>query len=69
MENDLSVETLRAVENIVLTGLLLAVMYTDWRFLRIPNVFTYPAMLVGLVLGALEGIPGGLFTGGLVDHL
>jgi prepilin peptidase CpaA len=26
-------------------------------------------MLVGLVLGAFEGLPGGLFTGGLVDHV
>lgn len=53
----------------MLTALLVAVMYTDWRFLRIPNVFTYPAMLVGLVLGVLEAVPGGLFTGGLIDHV
>jgi prepilin peptidase CpaA len=65
----LNVEVLRTVESVVLAALLLAVMYTDWRFLRIPNAFTYPAMLVGLVLGALEGVPGGLFTGGLVDHV
>jgi len=65
----LSFEALRAVENVVLTALLLAVMYTDWRFLRIPNAFTYTAMLVGLVLGALEAVPGDLFTRGLVDHL
>jgi len=64
-----SLDALRAVENVVLTLLLLAVMYTDWRFLRIPNAFTYPAMLVGLVFGALEGVPGGLFAGGLVDHV
>ncbi len=57
------------MENVVLTVLLLAVMYTDWRFLRIPNVFTYPAMLVGVALGALEALPGALFAGGLVDHL
>jgi prepilin peptidase CpaA len=44
-------------------------MYTDWRFLRIPNAFTYPAMAVGLVFGVLEGVPGGLFTRGLVDHI
>jgi prepilin peptidase CpaA len=44
-------------------------MYTDWRFLRIPNAFTYPAMLAGIVFGALEGVPGGLFTGGLADHV
>ena len=44
-------------------------MYTDGRFLRIPNVVTYPTMLVGLVFGVLEGFPGGLFTGGLIDHV
>jgi prepilin peptidase CpaA len=44
-------------------------MYTDWRFLRIPNAITYPAMLVGVVFGALEALPGGLFTSGLVDHV
>jgi len=65
----LSFEALRAVENVVLTALLVAVMYTDWRFLRIPNAFTYPAMLVGIVLGALEAFPGGPFTRGLVDHV
>jgi prepilin peptidase CpaA len=64
-----SFEALRAVENVVLTALLLAVMYTDWRFLRIPNNFTYPAMGVGILLGALEGVPGDLFTRGLVDHV
>jgi prepilin peptidase CpaA len=44
-------------------------MYTDGRFLRIPNVVTYPTMLIGLVLGAFEALPGGLFTNGLIDHL
>jgi prepilin peptidase CpaA len=65
----LSPEVLRLIENVTLTALLLTVMYTDWRFLRIPNVFTYPAMLVGLVFGAFEGLPGDLFTHGLVDHV
>jgi prepilin peptidase CpaA len=64
----LSLEVLRLVENVLLVALLVAVMYTDWRFLRIPNAFTYPAMLVGLVLGALEGVPGDLFVRGLIDH-
>ncbi len=49
--------------------LLLAVMYTDWRYLRIPNAFTYPAMVIGLVLGAFEALPGDLFVGGLADHV
>ncbi len=65
----MSLELLRVIENITLAALLLAVMYTDWRFLRIPNAFTYPAMLVGIAFGALEAVPGGLFTGGLVDHV
>jgi len=53
----------------VLVVLFAIVMYTDFRWLRIPNMFTYPTMLIGLVLGAFEGIPGGLFAGGLVDHV
>ncbi len=52
----------------MLVVLFAVVIYTDWRWLRIFNAVTYPAMLIGLVLGALEGIPGGLFTGGLLDH-
>jgi prepilin peptidase CpaA len=65
----LGFDAVRTVENVVLTALLLAIMYTDWRFLRIPNALTYPAMLVGLALGALEAFPGDLFTRGLVDHV
>jgi prepilin peptidase CpaA len=64
-----STEVLRVAENVILAALLFTVMYTDWRFLRIPNVLTYPAMLVGIVLGALEGVPGELFSRGLVDHV
>jgi len=45
----LSLELLRAIENVALAALLITIMYTDWRFLRIPNAFTYPAMLVGVV--------------------
>ena len=53
----------------MLVALLLIVIYTDWRWLRIPNVVTYPAMLVGLVLGVVEGFPGSLFVNGFIDHL
>jgi prepilin peptidase CpaA len=53
----------------VLAVLLVTVMYTDLRFLRIPNVITYPTMLVGLVLGVFEAFPGGLFSAGFIDHL
>ena len=65
----MSLEVLRVVENVVLAALLFTVMYTDWRFLRIPNVFTYPAMVLGVVFGALEALPGDLFVNGLVDHV
>src|SRR5205085_10600343 len=53
----------------VLVVLLLVVMYTDFRWLRIPNVVTYPAMLIGLGLSAFEGFPGVLFVDGPVDHV
>ena len=52
----------------MLAALLVTVMYTDFRWLRIPNVVTYPTMLVGLVFGSLEAFPGGLFSPGLIDH-
>ena len=49
------------------------VIVTDWRWQRIPNQVTYPTMLVGLVLGALEGLSGigvgAPFQDGLLDHL
>ena len=52
----------------MLVVLFAVVIYTDFRWLRIPNVVTYPAMLIGLVLGALEAFPGALLGAGLVDH-
>src|SRR5437867_705886 len=59
----------RTAEDVVLVVLFLVVMYTDFRWLRIPNVITYPTMVIGLAFGAAEGIPGGLFIGGLADHV
>jgi prepilin peptidase CpaA len=53
----------------VLVVLFVTVMYTDWRWLRIPNAVTYPVMLIGLFLGALEAFPGQLFVTGFLDHL
>ncbi len=53
----------------MLVALFLVVMYTDWRWLRIPNVITYPTMLLGLIVGAVEGFPGTLFVNGFLDHL
>ena len=48
---------------------MLTVVVTDWRRNRIPNQATYPTMLVGLVLGLLEGFPGSPFGGGALDHI
>ncbi len=46
---------------------------TDRRWQRIPNQVTYPTMLIGVVLGGLEGLSGiGVgepFRNGLLDHL
>jgi len=59
----------RAVEDAILVAFVVAVVYTDWRYRRIPNAFTYPVMAAGLVLGALEGVPGEVMANGLVDHV
>mgnify|MGYP001566168994 CR=1 FL=1 len=53
----------------MLVLLFAIVIYTDWRWLRIPNVVTYPVMLVGLALGVAEAVPGELFVRGLADHV
>jgi len=53
----------------VLVAFFLIVMFTDWRWLRIPNVVTYPTMAIGLALAIVEGFPGGLFVSGFIDHL
>ena len=60
---------MRAVEDVILVAFVVAVVYTDWRYRRIPNAFTYPVMAAGLVLGALEGVPGELMAKGLFDHV
>ena len=52
---------LRTIEDIVLVLFVVAIIYTDWRFHRIPNALTFPVMAIGLVCGALEAIPGGVF--------
>ena len=53
----------------MLVVLFSVVMYTDGRFLRIPNVLTYPTMAIGLLFGVLEAFPGAIFTNGLLDHV
>jgi prepilin peptidase CpaA len=59
------------VQDAVLVAFVVTIIVTDWRWRRIPNAVTYPTMLAGLVLGAVEGFPGGVFTpgGGLLDHV
>ena len=60
---------MRAVEDAILVAFVVAVVYTDWRYRRIPNAFTYPVMAAGLILGALEGVPGEIMAKGLFDHV
>jgi Flp pilus assembly protein protease CpaA len=45
------------------------IIATDWRWRRIPNKVTYPTMLAGIVLAAVEGLPGQAFQHGFLDHL
>ena len=52
----------------VLVVFLAVIIATDLTRSRIPNAATFPAMVVGLGLAALESVPGGLFERGLADH-
>jgi prepilin peptidase CpaA len=61
-------DTLRLIEDVLVVVLAIATIYTDVRWRRIPNYMTFPAIVAGLVLGALEGVPGTLFGGGFLDH-
>jgi prepilin peptidase CpaA len=73
------IDGLLAIQDLVLVVFVVTVIVTDWRWRRIPNAVTYPTMLVGLVLGAIEsagpaGFPGGVFVpagnhGGILDHV
>ncbi len=56
-----------ALHHIILALILLAATVTDLRSRRIPNLLTFPAMLLGLALNAAHaGLPGLLFSlGGL----
>ncbi|HEY8806102.1 MAG TPA: A24 family peptidase [Candidatus Limnocylindria bacterium] len=58
----------------MLVAFVVTIIVTDWRWHRIPNAATYPAMVVGLVLGLIEsatktGFPGTVFGGGILDHV
>ena len=59
----------RLIEDAVLLAFIAIVIVTDWRWQRIPNVVTYPTMIVGLALGAVDGLPGSPLGGGFLDHL
>ena len=69
--------TIELVQDFVLAVFALVVMVTDFRWRRIPNVVTYPTMLLGLVLAALQRFPGEIRmpfgdtpgSGGFLDHL
>ena len=63
------IEALPAVQDVILVAFVVTIIVTDWRWRRIPNVVTYPTMLVGLVLAAVERLPGEAFQNGLLDHL
>jgi len=62
-------DPLRLLEDALLGAFVTVVVVTDWRWQRIPNQVTYPTMLLGLVLGLFEGVPGAPFVSGFADHL
>lgn len=64
-----SLSAVRLAETAILVAFVVTIVYTDWRWRRIPNAATYPVALAGLVLGALEALPGSIGGGGLVDHI
>src|SRR5439155_1673817 len=69
----IAIDALRVIEDALLIAFVAVVIVTDWRWQRIPNQVTYPTMVIGLVLGALEGLSGiGVgepFRDGFLDHL
>ena len=60
---------LRQIEYALLGSLAVGTIYSDWRWNRIPNAMTYPAMVAGLTLGALTAFPGAALGGGALDRL
>jgi Flp pilus assembly protein protease CpaA len=63
------VGSLALTQDVLLAVFAVTVMATDWLRQRIYNVVTYPTMALGLVLAAVEGFPGEVLKGGLLDHL
>ena len=62
-------DVLRLIEYALLGILAVATIYCDWRWNRIPNLLTYPAMLAGLVLGTFAAFPGAVGTVGALDRV
>ena len=62
------IDALRLVQNGLLVAFLVTVMVTDFRSHRIPNLVTYPTIVLGLILSALGGL-GAIGESGLLDHL
>ena len=61
-------DQLDLARNALLVAFVVTVVYTDWRWRRIPNAITYPTILVGLALASLDGL-GAPAAGGLLDHV
>jgi prepilin peptidase CpaA len=53
---------------VLLVAFLVTVIVTDWKWRRIPNVVTYPAILAGVALSAFAGV-GAVGSGGVLDHV
>jgi len=73
-ERGSGIDVLLAVQDTVLAAFVVTIIVTDWRWHRIPNAVSYPTMVAGLLLGVVEsagraGFPGGLFAGGILDHV
>lgn len=60
---------LRAAQAAALIAFVITVVVSDWRWRRIPNVVTYPTILLGVALGALEAFPGGVAQAGFLDRV
>lgn len=61
--------SIELVQSVVLVIFALTAITTDWLRTRIYNATTYPTMVIGLVLAALQNTPGEIFNGGLADHI
>jgi prepilin signal peptidase PulO-like enzyme (type II secretory pathway) len=65
----LGVVSVELVQAAVLVVFALTTIVTDWREQRIYNITTFPTIVAGLALSAFQGIPGEIFSRGLIDHV